>query len=252
MKAVYNRDGIELYCGDFLDGVVSAPGVDVVVADPPYAETSLKWDRAVKGWLTHARAMLVAAGSLWCFGSLRFFMEQAAEFKGWRFAQDLVWEKHNGTNSAADRFRRVHEAVAQFYPANAKWADIFKAPVTTPDATARQVRRKKRPAHWGNIGEHEYKSEDGGPRLMRSVLRVRGCHGSAVHPTQKPEGIVEPLLRYSCPRGGLVLDPFAGSGTTLLVARQLGMRAIGFEISADYCERAVERLSSTLPLTEAA
>lgn len=88
--------------------------------------------------------------------------------------------------------------------------------------------------------------------MMRSVLFVRNCHGMAVHPTQKPEGIIEPLLRFSCPPGGLVLDPFAGSGTTLLVARRLGLRAVGFEISPEYCELALGRLSSTLPLLDPA
>lgn len=91
-------------------------------------------------------------------------------------------------------------------------------------------------------------SEDGGPRLMRSVIAVRSCHGRASHPTQKPEGIVEPLLRYSVPPGGHVLDPFAGSGTTALVARRLGMRATCIEADAEHVATARHRLASELPL----
>lgn len=85
--------------------------------------------------------------------------------------------------------------------------------------------------------------EDGGPRLMRSVLQVRSEHGRAVHPTQKPLGILRPLIQYSCSIDGTMLDPFAGSGSTLLAARELGRRAIGIEAREDYCEAAVKRLA---------
>jgi DNA modification methylase len=66
--------------------------------------------------------------------------------------------------------------------------------------------------------------------------------GRAVHPTQKPLGILSPLIRYSVPGGGLVLDPFMGSGSTLLAARQLGRRAIGIELDEGFCRAAVRRL----------
>ena len=254
VKPLYDRDGVVLHLGDCREVLPRLqPGsVDAVIADPPYGDTSLEWDAPVREWLALVRPLLKPSASVWCFGSMRFFLAEAAEFAGWRYAQDIVWEKHNGTNSANDRFRRVHELAVQLYPAGARWEETYKLPQTTPDATKKVVRRKKRPAHWGEIGGHTYLSEDGGPRLMRSVLKVRSCHGHAVHPTQKPVGIVEPLIRYSCPPGGLVLDPFAGSGTTLVVAKALGMRAIGVELSPVYCERAIDRLVQTMPLPEVA
>src|SRR3546814_5592817 len=58
------------------------------------------------------------------------------------------------------------------------------------DAVAKQVRRKTRPTHTGDIDLGAYRSEDGGPRLQRSVIDVRSCHGHAEHPTQKPLGII--------------------------------------------------------------
>ena len=50
---------------------------------------------------------------------------------------------------------------------------------------------------------------------MRSVFHVPSCHGTAVHPTQKPLGVIWPLVEYSVPEGGVVVDPFCGAGSTL-------------------------------------
>jgi site-specific DNA-methyltransferase (adenine-specific) len=245
VQPYYQSDTITIYRGDCLALLLQlgAGSVDVVITDPPYGDTALAWDTPVKRWLPLLEPVLKASGSLWCFGSLRMFLSQAAEFAGWRLAQDVVWEKHNGSKFHADRFKRVHEHLVQFYPASTKWSAVYKAPVTTNDATRRSVRRKQRPPHLGRIDSGYYRSEDGGPRLMRSVLYARSCHGYAVHPTQMPVEVVLPLMEYSCPPGGLVLDPFMGSGTTLVAARQSGRRAIGIEVEEQYCELAVKRLT---------
>jgi site-specific DNA-methyltransferase (adenine-specific) len=141
----------------------------------------------------------------------------------------------------ADRFKRVHEHIVQFYQGS--WGKIYKAVVTTPDAVKKTARRKLRPAHMGQIERGAFLSLDGGPRLMRSVIAVRNCHGYAEHPTQKPVGILGPLIEYSCPKGGVVCDPFMGSGSTLCAAKDLGRLAIGIEKNRKYCEVAVRRLS---------
>lgn len=236
----YERDGIAIYHGDCREVLPQLPASDLegctVIADPPYGETSLGWDR----WPTDWPDALRFARSMWCFGSLRMFMSRAAQFSQWQMSQDVVWEKHNGSNGSADRFRRVHELAVHFY--RGPWDDVYHVAQTTPDATARAVRRKKRPPHWGEIGESRYMSVDGGPRLMRSVIYERSCHGYAQNETQKPVGIVRPLVEYACPPGGLVVAPFAGSGTDLVVARATGRRAIGVELRENQCEIAAQRL----------
>lgn len=225
---------------------MSPCSIDLVVADPPYGETSLSWDIFCDDWLNSVRNLLKPSGSLWCFGSLRFFMK--ANFAGFRLAQEIIWEKHNGSNSFADRFRRVHEIVAQFYDVQTSWGTIYKSPVYRNDAVKKTIRRKQRPPQWGEIDGFIYCSHGGGPRLERSVLRVRSEHGRAVHPTQKPVDIITPLVMYSCPRGGLVLDPFCGSGAVGVVCKRLGVSYIGIELNPEYVEMAKTRIENDAPL----
>jgi site-specific DNA-methyltransferase (adenine-specific) len=239
MRPYYQEDDQIIYHGDARE-VLPLLKVDSIVTDPPYGETSLDWDRQVRGWMTSAAC---ASNSLWCFGSLQMFMDLAClgELGEWQRSQEIVWEKHNGSSFHADRFKRVHELAVHFY--RGPWADIYKLPVTTQDATARAVRRKTRPTHTGHIEASSYLSHDGGPRLMRSVIYARSCHGYAVHPTQKPLGIIEPLLEYSVPTGGVVCDPFCGSGTTLVAAKARGLKGIGIDIDERWCEVAAKRLA---------
>jgi site-specific DNA-methyltransferase (adenine-specific) len=239
----YFTDGtVTLYLGDMREIL---PALDLrpacIVTDPPYAETSLAWDRWPDGWTTLAA---VVANSMWCFGSMRMFLDRRDDFTDWRMSQDIVWEKHNGSGFAADRFKRVHEFAVHWY--RGAWGTVYKQPQHTMDATARQVRRKQRPTHTGQIDASSYVSADGGPRLTRSVLQVRSMHGRAIHPTEKPMGILDPLIRYACAPGGLVLDPFAGSGSNLDAARSAGRRAIGIEANEAYIEAAARRLSQPL------
>lgn len=227
---------------------------DMIFADPPYGDTSLGWDRRVDGWEAVAAQSLKPTGSMWVFGSMRFFMATAPRFAaaGLQVAQDIVWEKQNGSGFHADRFKRVHEHAVQYYRSDSPWADVWNDPQKTADATARTVRRKKRPPHMGHIDAGSYTSEDGGPRLMRSVIQMRNCHGHALHETEKPVGLAQILIRTSCPPGGLVGDFFAGSGSAMEAAMHAGRNYIGCEIRPEVADIARHRLSSRLPLGAAA
>ena len=217
---------------------------DVIFADPPYGETALPWDQWVPGWEAVARNCLKPSGSLWVFGSMRFFMRFGIP-AGFRLAQDIVWEKHNGSGLHNDRFRRVHEHVVQFYRDDTAWADIFNEVQVTPDAVARTVRRKSRPSHWGGVGEGRYVSVDGGPRIARSVIYMRSPR-SGRHRTEKPASLVEILIRTSCPEGGLVGDFFAGSSPVGEACQMLGRSYVGAEADPQIIEIARHRLAANL------
>jgi site-specific DNA-methyltransferase (adenine-specific) len=239
-----------LICGDAIEELRKLPeaSVDCVVVDPPYGDTSCAWDIRVSGWASLALLAVKPSGSLWTFGSFRYFTENWAEFTAWRYAQEVIWEKHNGSNSFADRFRRVHEFAVQFYPLTSKWGDVYKSPVTTPTAVGRTVRRKQKAQHWSKIREGQYTSVDGGPALMRSVIYARSDHGRAVHPTQKPTEILEHLIEYSCPVGGVVLDPFCGSGSTGVAAQRGKRNFVGIELNPEYVALSEKRIREDAPL----
>jgi len=245
----------EVLCGDcrVLMRAMPAASVDMVLTDPPYGITSLVWDQRVDGWLDEVARVLKPSGSLWVFGSFRSLMAMSRGWDGWNVAQDIIWEKHNGSHLHADRFRRVHEIAVHLY--RGQWGDIYKSPQYTMDAVAKTIRRKTRPPHLGVSGDSSYQSNDGGPRLMRSVLHVRSCHGSAVHPTEKPVDLLRPLIEYSCPPGGTILDPFAGSGSSGVAALSVYRQAILMEIDRAYIpviERRIGAVQGTLPLKGAA
>lgn len=235
---------IELVQGDCRDVLECLPSAsaDAVITDPPYGDTSLSWDCICRGWLPELSRVLKPAASMWVFGSMRFLAPMFAQMAehGFRYSQDIVWEKQNGTGFHADRFRRVHEHAVLFY--RGAWADVHHETQYTMDARAKVVRRKTRPTHTGHIDTRHYVSEDGGPRMVRSVLQVRNEHGRAIHPTQKPIELLRPLVRYSVPPGGLVIDCFAGSASTLVAALLEGRRAIGVERDGETVARAQERL----------
>jgi len=237
-RPYYDHGGVSLWLGDCREVL---PQLDVqadcVVTDPPYGETSLPWDRWPDGW-----PALVAAHtrSMWCFGSLRMFLYRRDEFAGWKLSQDVVWEKPNGSGFVADRFKRVHENVLHWYRGD--WASVYhRTPRVPADRLTAANTGRAQPAHTGAIGQRSW--SDDGTRLIRSVVRAANMwRRGALHPTEKPREVLDPLISYACPPGGLVLDPFAGSGSTLVAARDAGRRAIGIEIEERYCEVVARRL----------
>jgi len=250
MEPYYADESVTLYCGDFreiLPEVLAIHGEpDLTLTDPPYGETSLTWDRWPDGW-----PQLIPGRSMWCFGSMRMFLDRRDDFTGWKLSQDVVWEKSRGTSFTTDRLARVHEHALHWY--RGPWGKIHH---DTPRVihTGRKVARvinHGSPSHTGVLAPGGW--EDDGHRLQQSVIYAPNLHRRGINETEKPEGLVAPLMAYGCPPGGLVLDVFAGGCSTLVAARNSGRRAVGIELREEQCAKAVEyRLSQcVLPFGEA-
>ena len=113
---------------------------------------------------------------------------------------------------------------------------------------AKPSRRSRYTFHYQDM-----KADNGG-KQMGSAWRIPTCGGSErlrfpdgtrLHPTQKPEKLLQRIIRMSTNPEDLILDPFAGTGTTAAVAKQLGRRCIGIEYNETYATAANERLQNT-------
>jgi site-specific DNA-methyltransferase (adenine-specific) len=248
----YSDDFVTIYHGDNREVFSSAAwsadakfdAFDLILTDPPYGETSLRWDRIEDQWIPTVSQY---APQLWCFGSMRYFLNLWPKFDTtWRFAQDVVWEKHTGSNMAADRFRRVHEHVLHFYRHDVDWGSLYHVPPRVPHLGPNKGMVFQRgPSKGDHLGASKPGSVyvDDGTRIMRSVMYAESLQRSSDHPTQKPLAVVSSLVEYSTRIGDRILDPFMGSGTTLVAAKMLGRKAVGIEVEEKYCELAARRCS---------
>lgn len=246
MKPYYDDGTVQLYLGDCRE-ILPALGVtpDACVTDPPYGDTAHAWDVWPAGWVEAVAAVLPPSASLWCFGSARMFMEHLGDFAGWKFAQEALWVKRNGSGPGSrDRLARIHEWAYHWY--RGKWGELHHEwERERVDANKGTVRKDSRAAGHQRDGRATAWADDGTrqPRSVSFLIEAPSVRYRQRHPDEKPLAVVEALVRECTPPGGLVLDPFAGSGSTLDAARLAGRRAIGVEANEQYLERAARRLA---------
>jgi hypothetical protein len=133
--------------------------------------------------------------------------------------------------------------------------EVLEAFAAFPTHSAGHARPAKRDGGktgmWGMVGDgHRYGDAGGSPaRFFYCGKASKADRGEGnTHPTVKPQSLMRWLCRLITPPGGTVLDPFAGSGSTLLAARAEGFHAVGIEREAEYVEIARRRLSVDAPL----
>jgi site-specific DNA-methyltransferase (adenine-specific) len=255
LKPYWHDDTLALYLGDMAEIVPALEfdlddgfAFDCAITDPPYGETHFRWDTWPAGWPDVVGGV---TSSLWCFGTMRMFTGWWAEFDGWAMSQDCVWRKTwpNGGEAApvgfvTDRFRRAHELILHFY--RGPWAGVHHETPREqlagwrPDMHSK--RRAEPDANW--YGKRDVSDwHENGTRIRASVLDAPSVRKRNIAPTQKPVAILAPLIEYSCPPGGIVLDPFAGSGSTLDACRATGRRCVGIEADEKQLEATVLRLA---------
>lgn len=142
---------------------------------------------------------------------------------GWLIRQEIIWSKPNPTpEKVTDRFTRSHE---QMFLLTKRSHYNFNSTVVMESGV------------------------DGTPRRRRSVWEVKTSRAGSAHFATFPPDLIEPCILAGCPEGGVVLDPFLGSGTTAVVALKHGRKAIGLELNPDYVDIAVERIKKSLAPT---
>ncbi len=242
--------------GDCIDVLRQLPDarVDLVFADPPYNlqlkrelwrpnmtavdgvddqwdqfESFEAYDVFTKAWLSECRRVLKDDGSIWVIGSYHniFRVGKIMMDLGYWILNDIVWVKSNPMpNFRGVRFTNAHETLI--------WA------------------KKSEKAR--NFFDYHYMKKMNGGKQMRSDWEIPICsgkeririNGEKAHSTQKPELLLERVLRSSSRPGDTVLDPFFGTGTTGAVAKRLGRQWIGIERDEKYIKVATKRITDVV------
>lgn len=154
-----------------------------------------------------------------CPTCMKITMNPSVVEPGWYLRADVIWNKPNGLpNSVRDRPVTTHEYVF-LLAKNGRYAY---------DAAA--IREP---------------SVDGKMRARRTVWSVNTASFKQAHFAVFPPALIRPMILAGAAESEVVLDPFFGSGTTGVVATELGRRAVGIDINLDYCRLAAERLGLT-------
>lgn len=178
----------------------------------------------------------------------------ALQADGWYLRQDIIWNKPNPMpESVTDRCTKAHEYIF-LLSKSARYYFDSKA-VAEPLAAGSDVeyRQKLRQGKSYDAKEPYQKNFPASfnlkTRNRRSVWTVATQPYSGAHFATFPPELIKPCIQAGCPSGGVVLDPFAGSGTTLQVARASGCDGIGIELNSEYCQLIKKRLrQGVLPL----
>ena len=155
---------------------------------------------------------------------------------GWHLRQDIIWAKPNCMpERVRDRCTKSHEYIFLLSKSDRYYFDA--AAISEPIAEINVTRYLK------SFGGKGYRNEVPNLRRNKRDVWTIGTGGfKGAHFAVFPEKLVEPCILAGCPEGGLVLDPFAGSGTTGVVAKHLARNFIGIELNPEYCRMADERI----------
>ncbi|MEZ4364714.1 MAG: site-specific DNA-methyltransferase [Kofleriaceae bacterium] len=230
--------------------------VDLVIADPPYAIAKERWDEFASeeayvawcdGWLAEVARVLAPTGSAYVFGFSELLAEvkarSARRFAGCRW---LVWTYRNKANLGRD-WGRSHESILHLRRAATTRIDVDAVRVPYNGHTTKYPTRVQAvSSQYGRgVRRDTWQPHPLGAK-PRDVLEVpvlsNGTAEKTAHSTQKPEGLIETLVRASSTPGALVVDPFVGSGTTAVVAERLGRRWLAGDADAGYVALARDRL----------
>ena len=262
--------------GDSAVWLPQLPGssVDLFFTSPPYADarsySRIHPDRYVEWFLPFARTMYEATaetGSLVLniknrvaqAGPLRgqrhpyvYQLVLALQHMGWRWLETYIWAKPNAVPGrygprTKDAFEYVYHFARGAKPSFN--LDAIRVPYKTSAAEIERRKldtngRRNTNAGFGRdrTGTYSYGGAD--PGNVVTVPQTYNQHHGVAHTAAMPEGLASFFIRAVCPPGGIVIDPFAGGGTTTVVARRLGRRAGGIELHEEFVIEARRRIKA--------
>ncbi|HHX81336.1 MAG TPA: site-specific DNA-methyltransferase [Acholeplasmataceae bacterium] len=248
-----------IYLEDVFDFLkkVDNESIDLAIIDPPYNQKIDDWDtfKSEKKyfdftykWLDLTIDKLKPNGSLYIFNNtynsafiLTYLVSKGLLFKNW-----IVWYKKDGFSPSRRKFVNNQEVIL-FFTKGEKYTFNYND-VRVPYLSTSRINAAKKTGILKN-GKRWFPNENG--RLcpdvweipsVRLTEKVNGKTIKTLHPTPKPESMIERMIKASSNPGDLVLDLFSGSGTTAYVAKQLDRNFIGCENNLDYFEYIQERL----------
>lgn len=173
--------------------------------------------------------------------------------QGWILRNQVIWHKPNVMPaSVKDRFTVDFEPIFFFTKTPDYYFEQQREPLATSSIERVKHGWKSKKANGAIMNGKGIDIERMGERFAnplgrnkRSVWKIPTSASRTAHVAMFPEALVEPMISAGCPRGGVVLDPFFGSGTTGVVAKRLGREFIGIELNPAYIKIAETRLSNT-------
>lgn len=274
----------QIYVGDALAILKRWPDdlVDLVLTSPPYyqlrdygvagqlglEETTAEYVAKLLDIVRELRRVLKPSGSVFLnLGDTyqrksllgipwRVALEMLEE--GWLLRNAIVWHKPNALpRPFTDRLTTTYELVFHFVKRERYYYDLdaIRVPhkgTNREVAATRRFERQSRFPHLpglpvaGNFRPHPKGKNPGDVWSIPSETRPKASiTPGGAHFAPFPESLCERPIHAACPPGGVVLDPFIGSGTTAVVARRLSRHFLGIELSAEYAALAERRLAAT-------
>lgn len=258
----------KLYQGDSIDWLKSleSQSADLIFADPPYNIKKADWDNFENQeqyiewslqWIGEASRILKQTGSLYICGFSEILADlkhpASTYFKGCRW---LIWHYKNKANLGGD-WGRSHESIIHFRKSDGIKINIDDVRISYGAHTLKYPSHPQ--AKTSAYGKGSTKKRDNwtpnskGAKPKDVIEIPTTCNGmgeTTPHPTQKPEELLRKFVLASSNEGDLVIDPFSGSGTTILVAEQLNRRWLGCDLNMEYNNWASKRIENVRRMTK--
>lgn len=246
MKPYYSDDFATIYCGDCREILPTLDSVELVLTSPPYGAIrnygGFDWDFYTTADLLVKRLV---------FGGVICWNVGDETRDGSESGESLIYEKANFSNPSSNRYHQIFEYI--FILSNGK-PRVFNPIIDKPNIYGACFGRNTYRKVDGSMGERP-KNEGREFGMRTNIWRMNTAGQENVgkaneHPAMMPLKLASDLVFSWSNSGDTVLDPFAGSGTTLVAAKALGRKSIGIEIEERYAEITVRRLQQEyLPLT---